>query len=236
MFSGQSVLVVVPARGGSKGIPLKNLVKLAGKSLIQLVGRVVEQLEFVDRAIVSTDHLEIREEALRSGLSAPFLRPENLSGDRVSDWRVLVHALDEIEKIDNQTYDIVLMLQPTAPLREPKDVIATIEKLIDENWDSVWTVSETDSKGHPLKQMVLSEDGCLDYYEAEGAQIIARQQLMPVYHRNGVAYAFTRDCLVNQQSIKGVRNAGLVLSGEQINIDTKWDIRLAEYIIGNRRD
>ena len=155
MVQGNSILVVVPARGGSKGIKLKNLQKLNGKTLIELVGDIVSQLDFVDRAIVSTDHQKIAEVAKTIGLDVPFMRPKELSGDIISDVDVLTHALLEIEKIDKLKYEIIVMLQPTSPLRKVVHVQKTVLKLVDGNFDSVITVSETDSKNHPLKQLFL---------------------------------------------------------------------------------
>ena len=95
----------------------------------------------------------------------------------------------------------------------------------------MWTVSETDSKGHPLKQLVVSESGQLDYYDPAGANIIARQQLKPVYHRNGIAYAITRDCLVKRKSIKGVKTGAVIIDRLVANIDTNFDLKVAELIL-----
>ena len=235
MIDGRNVLVIVPARGGSKGIRLKNLRKVGGVPLVARVGHVVVEIPAVDRAAVSTDLDEIARIAEAAGLAAPFHRPLELSGDRVGDWQVLDHALAEMERIDEVRYDVVVMLQPTSPLRRPGDVTRTIEKLVGEGWDAVWTVSPTDSKAHPLKQLRVSEvDHDLDYYDPEGASILARQQLTPVYHRNGVAYAFTRSCLVDQKTIMGKRTGALVLNGLHLSVDTERDIELAEYELNRR--
>lgn len=233
MIKGQRILVVCPARGGSKGIPLKNLQPFNGIPLVARVGHMVADIPEIDRAVVSTDSEEIARVAKESGLDVPFYRPEDLSGDRISDLEVLSHALIETERLDKVHYDIVVMLQPTSPLRRTEHVQGTIDMLIDGDWDAVWTVSETDSKNHPLKQLTVDE-GRLDYYDQSGKQIIARQQLVPVYHRNGVAYAIKRSCLLDQQSIKGERTGALVLEGDMVSIDTYWDLELAEYIFSKR--
>ncbi len=229
MIKGQRILIVCPARGGSKGIPLKNLQPFLGVPLVARVGHLVAEIPGIDRAIASTDSEDIAEVARESGLDVPFYRPEELSGDQISDLQVLSHALVEAERLDGAHYDIVVMLQPTSPLRRTEHVRETIQMLIDGNWDAVWTVSETDSKNHPLKQLTVSDDR-LDYYDQSGKQIIARQQLVPVYHRNGVAYAIRRNCLLDQKSIKGERTGALVLEGNLVSIDTYWDLELAEYI------
>jgi CMP-N-acetylneuraminic acid synthetase len=234
MIGGKKILVVVPARGGSKGIPLKNIHPVCGRPLITYVADVLKGVPGVDRAVASTDHDEIAATAVAAGIDVPFRRPAEISGDRVGDCEVLQHALLEMEAQDNTRYDVVVMLQPTSPLRTSKNVNDCIAKLISENRDAVWTVSETDSKGHPLKQLSLSTDGNLDYYDKAGDKIIARQQLSPVYHRNGIAYAITRECLLDQSTIKGLNTGGMVVDGDHISIDTYWDIELVEFIMSRR--
>ncbi|MGB5055078.1 MAG: acylneuraminate cytidylyltransferase family protein [Nitrospirales bacterium] len=233
MIDNQRILAVCPARGGSKGIPLKNLAPFWGIPLVARVGQLVREIPIIDRAVVSTDLPEIAEIAKNSGLDAPFFRPPDLSGDRISDAPVLIHALEEMEHQDNVQYDIVIMLQPTSPLRRPEHVIQAIEMLVAEQWDAVWTLSETDSKSHPLKQLTL-DSGKIDYYDPNGGQIIARQQLTPVYHRNGVAYVMTRNCLLEGRSIMGKRTGALLLDEHLVSIDTMWDLKLAEFIFSSQ--
>jgi CMP-N,N'-diacetyllegionaminic acid synthase len=102
--------------------------------------------------------------------------------------------------------------------------------LVDGGYDAVWTVSETDSKGHPLKQYTVAADGALDYYDPAGAAIVARQQLKPVYHRNGIAYAMTRDCIVNQKTIRGRKLGAVVIERPVANIDTELDLEWCEFL------
>lgn len=228
MLTQKKILAVVPARGGSKGIPLKNLRKIAGASLIEHTGQLIRKLNWVDRAVVSTDHEEIAQAAENAGLAAPFRRPVELSGDRIGDIPVLQHALLATEKIDGCEYDIIVMLQPTSPLRRPEHVTATVNKLIEKNLDAVWTVSPTDLKYHPLKQLVLDEQEKLSLWDSRGNQIIARQQLAPVYHRNGAAYALTRACLLEQSSLLGINSGAVIIDEPMLSIDTEADLALAE--------
>ncbi len=233
MIEGRNVLVVVPARGGSKGIPLKNLREVGGRSLVARAGEVIREVTEIDRAVASTDHDGIAAAAERAGIAVPFRRPESISGDRIADWDVLSHALQATEAFDGVRYDVVVMLQPTSPLRKPSHVSGAIRMLVEGSWDAVWTVSLTDSKNHPLKQFTVN-DGALDYWDSHGAQVIARQQLTPVYHRNGIAYAITRDCLLEHHSIKGRRCGAYVVEGEHISIDTEWDLALVELLLSRR--
>jgi len=231
MIENRRVLAMVPARGGSKGIPLKNLREVGGVPLVARAGTVAGQVAAIDRAVVSTDDERIAAAAEAAGLAAPFRRPEALSGDRIADWDVLNHALLAMEALDGTTYDIVLMLQPTSPSRTAAHVEATLRKLVDGNFDAVWTVSETDSKGHPLKQLVVGADGSMDYYDPRGGSIIARQQLTPVHHRNGIAYAITRQCLLEQKTIKGARTGAVIIDGPVANIDSELDLDWAEFLL-----
>ncbi len=230
MIDGRLVLAVVPARGGSKGIPMKNLRTVCGRPLVALAGEVARAVPEIDRRVVSTDHLEIVSVARDAGLDAPFMRPDSISGDRIGDWDVLSHALLATEALDGVIYDIIVMLQPTSPLRLPSDVSGTIRMLVDSDYDAVWSVSETDTKSHPLKQLMV-KNGLMEYWDSRGAQIIARQQLDPVYHRNGVAYAITRSCLLDQKTIKGYRTGAYIVSGENISIDTESDIEMVELVL-----
>jgi CMP-N,N'-diacetyllegionaminic acid synthase len=230
MHSDRRILAVVPARGGSTGVKLKNLRTVGGVPLVVLAARIALATPLIDRAVLSTDHPDIAEAGRAAGLAVPFMRPEALSGPRIADWDVLAHALTETERQDGVRYDVVVMLQPTSPGRRVEHVRATIEALVEGGHDAVWTVSETDSKAHPLKQLTIDPQGRLDYYDPAGAAIIARQQLEPVYHRNGIAYAITRQCLLEQKSIKGARTGAVVIADRLVNIDTEFDLTLANFL------
>lgn len=233
MYDSQRILAVVPARGGSKGVPKKNIQPIQGVPIVARVGHLIQQLPEIDRAVVSTDDPVIAETAEQSGLAAPWIRPESLSGDRIGDLDVLTHALQACETADATRYDIVLMLQPTSPMRTAAHVRQTYQTLVDENRDAVWTVSATDPKYHPRKQLEWDET-TLRYHSQDGGQVIARQQLDTLYHRNGAAYAFTRDCLVEQRAILG-HNSGAVVTEDMVSIDTWFDFRLVEFLLKDRR-
>ena len=221
---------MVPARGGSKGVPLKNIHPLNGKPLLHWTARFHSDLDFVDKAVVSTDSDRIAEVAKASGLEAPFMRPESLSGDRIGDLDVLTHALLECERIDQRQYDVVLMLQPTSPFRKRQYIADALDLLVENKADSVWSVSTADKKFHPFKQLKLT-DGQLDYYDERGKTIIARQQLDDLYYRNGIVYAITRDCLLEKQSICGDRSFGLIIDDLFVNIDGLLEFEWAEYLL-----
>jgi CMP-N,N'-diacetyllegionaminic acid synthase len=236
VLNGKRVLAVVPARGGSKGVPLKNLRPLLGKPLVTHVGDIVRATALIDRAVVSTDHEEIAAVAEAAGLAAPFRRPQALSGDRIGDWDVLHHALLEMERLDRARYDVVVMLQPTSPLRRPAHVADTIRTLVEGGFDAVWTVNPTDLKYHPLKQLAIGADGSLDFFDPRGAQIVARQQLTPVYTRNGASYAFSRACLLEEKTTMARRSGAVVIEEPMLSIDTLEDFAKVEAVLRARGD
>ena len=230
MINKKNVLAVIPARGGSKGIKLKNIKPLAGVPLICWISKIIKKVRCIDRTVVSTDNNKIKKISLKCGLDVRFIRPKKLSGDQVSDLSVLNHALDKMEKIDSTTYDIVLLLQPTSPLRKAKHITGCVKMLVNKNFDSVWTVTKSDLKMHPLKQLKVSKNISLSYYDNQGDKIIARQQLKILYHRNGACYAFTRNCLKKQKRTLGLK-CGAFITEDLINIDTQKDFQLAESLL-----
>ena len=141
----------------------------------------------------------------------------------MSDADVLKHGLQTMEAMDDTRYDVILMLQPTSPMRRPSEIRHLLDLLIDSGCDSALTVSPTDLKFHPLKQLTLDEDQ-VDYFHPAGANIIARQQLKPTYHRNGIAYAVTRECLLEQSTVIGANCRALVIDRPVVNIDTPSDL------------
>ena len=196
--------------------------------LVAIAGNCLKQIPEIDRMVVSTDHGQIKLAAESSGLAAPFIRPRELSGDLVSDWEVLNHALLETEKIDGKKYDIIMMIQPTSPLRTPTQLLKTLNYFNDGNWDAVWTISKTDLTFHPLKQFIIRENKCLDYFSMGGKTIVARQQLDPTYHCNGVAYVFSRECILEQKNKMGFRTGAYIIEDLAISIDTEEDIQEVE--------
>ena len=229
MFANLSVLAVIPARGGSKGIPKKNIAPLAGKPLISYTTELISHLPWIDKTVVSTDSSEIAEVAQQSAGVGIVWRPEEISGDRIGDRDVLHHALIEAEAVDGTTYDVVIMLQPTSPLRTEENITDCITTLVEGKWDAVWTVSATDLSFHPRKQLTLDAEGRLGFFVSGGEAIVARQELTPVFHRNGVCYALKRELLLNSEGIWAPeKTTAVVIPGHHISIDTPEDLLAVE--------
>ena len=223
------VLGVIPARGGSKGVPKKNVKLLGGKPLIAYSIEAARAAKRLTRVIVSTDDEEIAEVSRRWGADAPFLRPAELATDAAKAVPVIQHALEEMERRDDQVYDAVMMLQPTTPFRTGADIDRAIEILEKTGADSV--ISVVDVEGHHPARMKYLEDGRLidpDFCEAYENQ--PRQELRPMYLRNGMIY-LTRREVMRSGSFKGSDCRALIVETHRsVNIDTPLDFELAEFL------
>jgi CMP-N,N'-diacetyllegionaminic acid synthase len=230
MYNGKRVLAIVTARGGSKGIPKKNLKEVGGISLVGRVGNIISQLDWIDRAVLSTDSEEIAQEGEKFGLDVPFLRPEDLSGDNVGSLEVIQHAFRYCEEEEGSTYDVMLLLEPTCPLRRAEDVTKVIDNLFVNNSDSAVSVSMIPFNHHPSKAMSI-KGGKLAFYEVNGEKVKNRQMLEPVYSRNGIAYAVTRDCLISKNSLYGQDTTPVIIDRELVNIDDPEDLINANLVL-----
>ena len=161
------MLAIVPARSGSKGIKNKNIKKINKIPLLGFTGIFIKKLNFIDNAVCSTDSKLYAKLAKNYGLDTPFLRPVSLSGDRIGDVDVLKHALLRSENYYNKKFDLVIMLQPTSPLRKVRDLVNAINQLFINNLDAIWSVSPTDLKNHPYKQLLISKNK-LSYFSNKG--------------------------------------------------------------------
>ena len=233
MYKGKKILAIIPARGGSKGIVNKNLTNLDGKKLLDYTAETLSKLKkIIDLSIISSDDFRIINHARKLGISAPFIRPKYLSGDKVDVTKVLVHSVKYLEEKKDFFFDVILCLEPTCPLRSSKDIIAAIKKIINEKKSSVWSITETDSKYHPNKQLKISRNK-LKFFSNMGKKIIARQQLSKIYHRNGAVYAISRDYLMKKKKIIG-NNTGYIISKNYMtSIDNYFDIQYLEWIKKN---
>ena len=230
MYKNKTILAIVPARGNSKGIKNKNLKKIKGFSLVEHAGNILKRISWIDYSIISSDSDKIIKAAKKSNLECIFKRPKNISGDRIGDHAVIEHALKTVEKLKKNKIDIILLIQPTSPLRKVMHIKNVIKKIIDKKLDSVWTISKIDLKFHPLKQLTL-QNNILSHYNEKGKSIIARQQLNNTYYRNGVAYAVTRKLVLKNKNLIGNKSSGYLINTPQVSIDTLKDLKLANKLI-----
>tara|TARA_B100000795_G_scaffold150551_1_gene112726 strand:+ start:2293 stop:4017 length:1725 start_codon:yes stop_codon:yes gene_type:complete len=232
----QKILAVIQARGGSKGIPKKNIYPINGHPLISYTIIAALKSKLIDELVVSTDSEEIARVAKQYGANVPFMRPKKLSGDKVFSVDSLMHALEESEKFYQKKYDYVIELPCVAPLRDHIDIDESIKLIIKNKSDSVISMTTTGEK-HPirLKKIVNNKikDFCKEY--PEPGQNSRRQDLEPKsYIRNGAIYLMKRDVLVNTKSRHGNISIPYIMDDDKsVNIDTYEDLRLATYKIRN---
>lgn len=230
MIEGLTVLAIVPARSGSKSIPDKNMARLVGLSLIARAGKVLSQVPWIDRRVISTDSERYAEEARAYGLEAPFLRPPELSTDRAGALETFVHALETCERLDRQPYALVIIAEPTSPLREPADIELTVKTMLKTGADSAVTVSRIDAKCHPHKVFSVVE-GRLRYFSEKGKSIQGRQALAPLYARNGLCYCFRRETLLRQRALITDNTASVITERPVANVDEPIDLLWAEFLL-----
>lgn len=231
MHAGKRVLAVVPARSGSKGIRDKNMKVVAGMTLIERAAKVLARVPELDARVLSTDSERYAQEAMKHDLDAPFLRPAALSGDQAGAVETMQHAVRETERLHGMTYDVVLIIEPTSPLRTAEDISGVIRLLIDSGADSVVTVSVLPTKSHPLKLLTV-RDGKLTHYIGGGEQVVARQQLDSTYvYRDGVCYAMTRACLMERAVIFTENTLPFLTPHPVVNIDEPIELRIAEWLL-----
>lgn len=226
-----SVLGVVLARGGSKGIPRKNVAVLAGKPLLAYTAAAALQAKRLSRVILSTEDEEIAAVGRRLGLEVPFMRPPALAQDDTPAIAVLQHAVREVEA-QGQRFEAIFTLQPTNPLRRPEDIDGGIELLERTGADSVISFVEV-GDNHPARMKFLDRDGrVVDPPFAEAVEGQRRQDLPKLYLREGSVYVTRRDVLVNQDSVKGRDcRAWIIPADRACNIDEPVDWILAEALL-----
>ena len=224
---------VIPARGGSKGLPGKNLRKLGALSLIGHAVASAKEAALLTRFIVSTDSEEIAEEARRHGAEVPFLRPAALASDQAGMLGVLQHAVRWLESSAGVRPDLIVTLQPTSPFRTGTEIDVTIQKMIETGADSAQTLSE--ASYHPYFMKTLDGDRTTALFP-DGHKFVRRQDAPPVYQPSGAVYVTRYPTLMALGHILGKDNRGVVMDFESsVNIDTEWDFLLAELLVGMGR-
>lgn len=217
------ILGLIPARSGSNSIPQKNLVDLGGVPLIGWTIRVALESK-LDLVMVSTDDTEIADVSKRFGAEVPFLRPQNLALDLSLTIDTVLHALKNI----NGEFNAVMLLQPTSPFRLASDINDALDLLVD--CSSVISVVPVEGN-HPARMKYIESGFLKDPTFAESTENIPRQNLPPLFIRNGAIYLSTLDAL-ESRSFKGPKSRPLIMSRERsLNIDSPFDLKLARAML-----
>lgn len=227
------VLGLITARGGSKSIPRKNVVPLAGKPLIAWTIEAALNSSLLDRVVVSTDDEEIREVAQRWGAEVPFMRPAELAQDDSPHIPVIIHAVEWLESQEGKRWDYVLLLQPTSPLRSAEDIDGAIELACEREADGVVSVHPAPS--HPYFTKRITADGRLEDFVTKPEGYLRRQDLPPAYALNGAIYLIRCESLIEEHSLFPPRTYAQVMPVERsLDIDTEWDLHLGELILADK--
>lgn len=221
------IVAIIPARGGSKGIPRKNIKELCGKPLIAYIIETALRVEELDRVIVSTEDKEIAEVAKKCGAEVPFMRPEELARDETPTLPVLQHAVKYLEEKENYKPDIVVLLYATSPLLKHERVSEAIKLLKARGFDSVLSVVE--DRGHYW--IKRGED-----YERLYPKVLKNRQFTePLLKENGAIYLCKRDLLMEENTMVGGKIGFLKMQKEEsIDIDEPLDFEIAEFFMRRR--
>ena len=230
---GAMVLGVVPARGGSKGVPGKNIRPVLGKPLIAYAIECGLESPSVDHLIVTTDSPQIASIAREYGADVPFMRPAELSADTTPMLPVLLHAITEAEGHYNEKVDAIVLLDPTGPLRAVDDVEQCIKLLRDSSCDAV--VSGNTAHRNPYFNMAVQNNGYVRLM-AQASEPVGRRQDCPVvYDLNTVVWVYSRRAIMEERARIPERTLLYLVSPERaIDIDTDLDFEILEFLMSRR--
>jgi len=228
MYKKKTVLGLIPARGGSQSIPVKNVKILADKPLIAHTIQTAQKSEYLTRYIVSSDDQEIINIAKEYGAEVPFIRPSELAGNESTGMEVAQHAIVWLEDNEKQTYDYLMILQPTSPLKTAHDIDECIKKIVDHDADSVMSMVELID--FSLKKLKKIEEGIIfPFVEEEGKESSLRQPLEKIYKRNCAVY-LTKTDFIKKGDLFGKKSLAYIMPPERsVDINTSYDFELAEF-------
>jgi CMP-N-acetylneuraminic acid synthetase len=225
-----TTLAVITARGGSKGIPQKNLSTILGKPLIAYTIEAALQAKTLTRTIVSTDDESIVKASEQHGAEVPFLRPQHLATDTATSLAVLQHAVTYLAKQEDYATDIVVCLQPTSPLRTAGDIDQAVNLCLQSGADSV--VSLCEAKHHPYWMKKIFDGRVYPLINENEHKYTRRQDLPPVYQLNGALYVTRTKALLEENRMLGEHTIPYIMPQERsIDIDTKTDLQIVEHIL-----
>lgn len=229
------VLGIIPARGGSKGVPRKNIKLLCGEPLLAYTAESALRSKLLSKIVLSTDDSEIAEIGKSFGLEVPFIRPAELAEDTTPTLPVVVHAVSQMEKL-GESFDAVCLLQPTNPLRRAEDIDVCIELLETSGADSVISVLPVPHEYNPHWVYWQNDRGELALSTGESEPVPRRQDLPSAYYRDGSIYVTRTETVIAQQSLYGDTVQGYEILPEfSSNIDTLNDWEEIERRICNDR-
>lgn len=232
MYKSKSILAIIPARGGSKGVPGKNIRELSGKPLIAWTIEAALKSRYIDEAIVSTDDKKIASISKRHGVSVPFMRPSRFAADSTPMIEVVNHAIAWFEP-HGQQYDIIALLQPTSPLRSVEDIDMAIELLFKKKAQSIVSICEVEH--HPWLMNLLPKTKNMKNFLKAKAINKNRQDFPAFYRLNGAVYVAYVEYLKSNKSFFGDKTYAYEMPLERsIDIDAQFDFNIVEYMLSKQ--
>lgn len=223
------MIAIIPARGGSKGLPGKNIRNLHGKPLIAYTIEAALKSPYIEEAILSTDSQEIANVGLQYGVTVPFLRPAKLASDNALAIDNYLFTIEKLEEISKKELSSIMVLQPTSPLRNTQDIDLAIDLFNRKNADSVISYTE---EAHPISwHKYISQDGHL--IDILDSSIKNRQAYRESYYPNGAIYIFKKELLLEGKYYNDNSFAYIMPRNRSVDIDTLEDFLYAEYLLGN---
>ena len=229
----ERILAIIPARGGSKGLPGKHLLKIGEQTLVERAVLCAAECTSLSRLVVSTDDQAIADEAQYHGAEVPFMRPAELATDTASTWDVIKHAVGHCEREEGEKYDAIVLLQPTSPLRQASDVEGAIQLWRDKRPPSVVSVCESDK---PMAWMLtLDEKLKIRRFDFRADLTRSRQDFAKCYRFNGAVYVYSRAVIDTSSSGVEPETLGFEMpKWRSVDIDTLADLIVAEAFWQNR--
>lgn len=223
------ILAIIPARGGSKGVPRKNIKNINGKPLISYTIEAAKKSKYINRVVVSTDDSEIAEVSINYGAEIPCFRPKTLAGDVSPTVDAVIHMIDYLKKSEGYLPDYIMLLQCTSPLRNYQHINEAVEKLIDTGKKAIISVCE--SEVNPYWTNVFEGDNLIPFIK-DGRSFVRRQDLPEVYRINGAIYLIETKLFLEERSFQPSNLTGYVMDPyHSVDIDTELDFKIAEVII-----
>lgn len=226
MIAGKSVLAIIPARGGSKGVPRKNIRNVGGKPLIAWTIEEAKKSKYIDRLILSSEDDEIISVAKLYGCEVPYKRPTEWAQDDTPGIKPVIHAIETLP----EKYDYVILLQPTSPLRKAEDIDSSIALCNKESAKACVTVTEPDKS--PFWMYTLDSKNKISPMLPLDGNITIRQDLPKVYALNGAVYVSQTQWLLEKESFLTEETIAYPMVKERsLDIDTEFDLELVQIIM-----
>lgn len=229
LINGKTVLAIIPARGGSKGVPRKNIKDLCGKPLIAWSIEEALKSKYIDRIIVSTEDKEIANISRKYGAEVPFMRPQRLAEDDTPGVEPLIHCINWLQENENYFPDYICTLQCTSPFREFRHIDEALERLWKEKGDSIISVCKSEISPYWMKNI---KDGKLVDFMKNSSIYKRRQDLPIVYRLNGALFIGKTDILLKNKNWYTDNTLAYIMGNEDsIDIDTVLDFKIAELLM-----